>query len=294
MSEIASELRAISAPAPSRCATLDDVCALVDEVGLERHRESVLSLCRWSLRLTPSPGAPGGQAQRSSEGDPAPDPSAALPCVLELDLAAVAQLGQPGLLPSAGVLRLFVDNTQSRPQTICEHTRRCTLHWSPPPESVAVPATASGQPLELSPELLLPRVWSDPAQCLGLELTEVDAWEQLRNRLAGIQGAVPFDGSLDPQSLHRVLGYPDERQGNMPLASEMLAHQIDLGEAPAAVHDRAYEFEPGAQRWLLLAQLSDDQRLGWDWGWGDERVYVWIHESDLAARDFSRIRAFTQ
>ncbi len=169
------------------------------------------------------------------------------------------------------------------------------MRWSPTPETLASAATASsGQPLELAPELQLPRAWSEPAQRLGLEPDEIDAWERVRDRLAGIQGAVPFDSSPEPQSLHRVLGYPDERQGNMPLACEMLAHQVDLGDVPAAAHPRAHEFEAGAARWLLLAQLSDDQRLDWSWGWGDERVYIWIHESDLAARDFSSVRAFTQ
>lgn len=288
--DIAPVARAIAAPAPSRCATLDDVCALVQEADFERHLEPILSLCRWSLRLTPPIEAPVTQTAAAQEPRPQKDD-----CTVELDLAALPELGEPGLLPSAGVLRILVDDTQSRPQTICEHTRDCTVRWSPPPATAAAPATASsGHPLDLAPELQLPRVWSDPVQRLGLEPPEIDAWERIRDRLAGIQGVVPFDSSPEPESLHRLLGYPDERQGNMPLACEMLAHDVDFDDAPAAAHPRAGEFEAGAARWLLLAQLSDDQRLDWSWGWGDERVFIWIHESDLAARDFSSVIAFTQ
>jgi hypothetical protein len=291
--DIAPVARAIAAPAPSRCAALDDVYALVQEADLERHLEPILSLCRWSLRLTPPMQARATQTAAAQEPQPREDESA--PCAVELDLAALPELGEPGLLPSGGVLRIFVDDTQSLPQTICEHTRACTVVWSPPPATAASTATASsGHPLELAPELQLPRVWSDPVQRLGLEPPEIDAWERIRDRLAGIQGVVPFDSSPEPESLHRILGYPDERQGNMPLACEMLAHHVDFDDAPAAAHPRAQEFEAGAARWLLLAQLSDDQRIDWSWGGGDERVYVWIHASDLAARDFSSVIAFTQ
>jgi hypothetical protein len=154
--------------------------------------------------------------------------------------------------------------------------------------------TASGHPFELTPELVLPRVWSDAVQGLGLDPDEQDAWELLRHRLAESQGTLTFDESPDPQSLHRLLGYPDERHGNMPLACEMLAQGIDLHDEPAIVHPRAEEFEAGAARWLLLAQCSDDERLDWSWGTGDDRLYFWIHEADLATGDFTRVRAFVQ
>jgi hypothetical protein len=137
--DIAPVARAIAAPAPSRCATLDDVYALVQEADFERHLEPILSLCRWSLRLTPPIDARGTQTA-ANEQDPHPEEGEPLPCTIELDLAALPELGEPGLLPSAGVLRILVDDTQSRPQTICEHTRDCTVGWSPPPATAGAPA----------------------------------------------------------------------------------------------------------------------------------------------------------
>jgi hypothetical protein len=275
--------RAIPAVAPGRCASLDEACGLAEWAGLAGRRDEVLSICRWSLRLTPPDNASRLQLREPAEE------------TLRVDLAAVDALGEPGLLPRSGQLTLAASGDLTAAGSHGERIRPCEVRWSPSPGAPGGPAAiASGQPLELTPELVLPRVWSDPVQALELEFDELEAWERVRRRLAELQGTLPFDGISEPQSLHRLLGYADERRGNMPLVCEMLAHGIDLEHEPAAVHPRAAEFEAGAARWHLLAQCSDDQRLGWYWGPGDSRLYVWIHEADLAAQDFSRVRAFAQ
>jgi hypothetical protein len=254
-------------PAPARCATLDEVCELAGELGLAPREDAVLSTCRWSLRLTPTDDDFG-----------APDPEAQ--CAVELDLTWIAALGESGLLPDGGVLRL---DGAGVPE------------WAPPPETLGgSPALAGGRQLEVAPELVLPRVWSDSVSQFALGPGEVEAWEDLRHRLAELQSTVTFDASEQPQALHRLFGYPEERRGNMPLICEMLAGGVDLGDEPATAHPRAPEFEAGAARWLLLAQLSADSRLGWSWGADDARLYIWIHEADLAARRFESARTFRQ
>ena len=290
----ALQSRALPADAPNRCASLDDVCVLVQEAGLERHLEAVLALCRWSLRLDPPAGHTAEPDDPAAPADGAAASRELTRCVVELNLERVAELGQPGLLPDAGLLGLFVGEQSVVSDTYREYPRPCSALWSPTPAPAIPAAVAAGVSLELGPELTLPRVWADSVQELQLAEHEMRAWEELRHRLAGIQGVVPFDGLEEPQSLHRLLGYPDERQGNMPLASEMLSEGVDLADQPAIAHLRAEEFLAGAQRWLLLAQLSDDQRLGWSWGSREQRLYIWIHEKQLAAGDFTNVRAFVQ
>ncbi len=264
-------------PAPARCASLDEVCALADELGLAPRKDAVLSICRWSLRISPADdevATPEPQTQPQPEPEPEPE------CIVELDLTWIAALGESGLLPDGGVLRLHAEGPPE---------------WVAPPETLGgSPALAGGRQLEVAPELVLPRAWSDSVAALGLDPGELEAWETLRRRLAELQSTVTFDASARPQMLHRLLGYPEERRGDMPLVCEMLANGIALGDEPAAAHPRAREFEAGAARWLLLAQLSADPRLGWSWGSEDARLYLWIHEADLAARRLENVRAFRQ
>jgi Domain of unknown function (DUF1963) len=251
----------VPAPAPARCASLDEVYALADELGLDRHRDATLSICRWSLRLT---------ALDSGDVESPSDDSA----LLKIDLAWLAALGESGLVPEDGVLRFY----DGRPP-----------EYAPAPDTLGGSAAlAGGHQLEANPELVLPPSSADAVSSLGLDDDELAAWETLRRRLDELQTGNTSSWSGPPS--HRVLGYPDDDPGNMALACEMLAHRVD----PGAARDRAGEFEAGAGRWLLLAALGADASLGWSWGAAWERRYFWIHEADLAARRFERVRTFTQ
>jgi uncharacterized protein YwqG len=66
---------------------------------------------------------------------------------------------------------------------------------------------------------------------------------------------------------------------------------IELAGLPPGMHPRASELAAHVGDWRLLVQLTAEPRRGWVWG-GRDRLYVWIKEADLAAADFSRIRAF--
>jgi uncharacterized protein YwqG len=149
----------------------------------------------------------------------------------------------------------------------------------------------------LSAERTLPRVWSAPVQALGLDTDEQQGWQQLRRRLAELQGvtlADETDTTDQLPALHRLLGHPDERRGQMPLACEAAAHGIDLADKPPHAHPATRDLEAAADRWQLLLQLTTDDALGWTWREGRERLYLWIDTDDLHARDFSRVWAIPQ
>ena len=152
---------------------------------------------------------------------------------------------------------------------------------------------SSQLPIAGSIELVLPRTWSDRVQELGLTDEETRQWTQLRKHLAAFQGADLPGEQEPPPVIHRLLGYPDERNGDMPLACELaIGDPTHVG--PAYSHPRAPEFASAANRWRLLLQLSADELLGWSWGSGDERLYVWIDEADLAMGDLSRTHTIIQ
>jgi hypothetical protein len=68
-------------------------------------------------------------------------------------------------------------------------------------------------------------------QSLDLDDVEHCAWEDLRRYIIDEQRADLGDDVARAQ-IHRFLGYPGERRGDMPLACELMAQGCGLGEDP--------------------------------------------------------------
>jgi hypothetical protein len=134
-----------------------------------------------------------------------------------LDLAEVARVAATGL-PESGTLWCYADRVVVRDQ----------------------PAQGS-VPLSLSAELTLPRVWAAPAQALGLSDAEMLGWEELRARLAELQGVE----RTAPDHVMRLLGYPEDRTGDMPALCGEGAWRLLL-QLPAGGGRRRFVWVPGA------------------------------------------------
>lgn len=265
-----------------RCATREELLRLADEYGLTRTRDAVREHCRASVRLQPS--APTAASARPALDSWPSWRGAPLSLLLALDLAELTAVCPETDLPESGSLCVFVATGDSPSGLARDDAGRCQVVFSTEP--------VHGCPMaEVSGELTLPRVWAESVDALGLNRDEQAAWEQLRLSLAELQGVCAFDAESSPRAIHRLLGWPDERDGWMPLACALIDEGIDLAGQPPAVHPRAQELAPRAGEWRLLLQLTEEPRLGWVWG-GKGRLYVWIRERDLASGDFGRLRAF--
>jgi hypothetical protein len=286
----------------------DDMLAIADGCGLSRRLDDVRALARRSLRLTLVGEASPGARRASWLGDPGARPvdlawsgQQEPRCLAGIDLAqAGVVLGDDGPLPINGMLWCFA---QSAASFVSGHDNPgdhyVVIHKGdaiPGAATVSLEAAPPGslRSIELSPELQLPRVWSDSVQALELDEAEHDGWQRLRGQLAERQGIEVHDMTHGFQVMHRLLGYPDTRRGDMPVACELLDRGYILGDIPPLAHPCSAEAEADAGRWRLLLQLSMDDELGWSWGDRRERLYVWIDESDLTNGDFSRVRAFAQ
>ncbi|HEX5145548.1 MAG TPA: DUF1963 domain-containing protein, partial [Conexibacter sp.] len=281
-----------------------ELLALADELGLGARRAAIDALARRSLRLLPGDPEAAPRAGGSRLGG-APDLPHDAPWPhwrerplehrLQLDLAEVAAaLGdEPSPLPAHGTLWCFTP-LQPPSGLRAQHAGACAVLLG---EAPADAEPGYGDAVALAPELVLPRAWSAPVEALALEGEEQLAWQALREHLADVQGVALGDAGRDddaPQSLHRLLGYPDERHGDMPLACELLDAGAEPGDEPPLAHPRAAELEPRAGRWQLLLQLSHDERVGWSWGDRRARLYAWADERALAAGELAGVRAFVQ
>jgi uncharacterized protein YwqG len=78
----------------------------------------------------------------------------------------------------------------------------------------------------------------------------------------------------------------------MELDAELVAHGIDLEDEPFA-HVLHEELAPGADEWVLLLQVSNDEALALDLGEAN-RLFVWMRRDDLSAGRFDQVRAFVR
>jgi hypothetical protein len=275
----------------SRTVTVDELLELVDEYGLEGRCDELRGLARHSVRLT-SPMVdddPVGAwlfAPAAGLLDEAVWPlwsGERLTLVAQLDLTDPALLDVDLPLPGDGRLLFLFAALQAPSGELAAHEGAgCVLHV-PSPLVAAVGA-------QLSVELTLPRVWSAPVQQLALDPMEHDGYLRLRRRIATLQDVELDDTFGTPIAYHRVLGYPNETSGLMPLTCELVSRgqdARDLGGAPGDVGE-------ASQRWRLLAQLTVSADGPYNLGGEGGRLYFWIAEEDLRAHDFSRVRAIAQ
>jgi Domain of unknown function (DUF1963) len=292
------------APAPERRAPLlerarpsssaitsDALLALAEQHGLGAHLDDIAALARHSVRLT----AP--TLQDDPVGAWLAEPSdwllddeewpvwdgERLTLVAQLDLTDPVLRDVDLPLPPTGRL-LFLWPTEQAP------SGQLTRHGGAG-RVLHVPARGALAPeARVSVELTLPRVWAAAVQALGLDPVEHDGYLKLRRRLATLQDVELDDGFGLPIAYHRVLGYPNETGGLMPLTCELTRSGRDATDLDAADDDVGVR----ARRWRMLLQLTADEAAPWSLGGESGRLYMWIAEEDLRAADFSRVHAISQ
>jgi len=267
-------------PAP-RSVTVEDVLDLAKEEGLAHRAEAVRGLARAGTRLTP---ATGDDPPRSWIGRPAATAGAdgTAAAVADIDLADPALAG--GALPGRGRLVVQLVIPRRVPIRPCS---RAQVRVEPGD----APGRVEARPVELSTEMMLPRVWAAPVTALLFQEAEQSAYIRLRERVADLQGVPVEDGDAEGVARHHLLGYPTETSGTMPLACELASRGLDPDTPP---HKLPREVLAASERWRLLLQISQDEHGGVVLGPGPERVYFWIAQDGLDRHDFSEVWAIAR
>jgi len=265
---------------------------LAREAGLEKRLTEVRGAARAGVRLTPT-AEPRGRSRLGGSPDIPADfawPTwfdRPLAFVAQIDLAELDAAGVSAGLPEAGLLLVFAELAAALTGLMPDHKGSCRLVYFPPDTELAEDTRRSAEfrelAVELSRELKLPSAYCFAAEPLGLEPTEMDAWEDLRSRLARAQGVELEDDGYGRMALNRVLGYQDEVGRELELDCQLASSGIDAGDV-LAYFDVRDEHEAEARRWRLLLQLTADSTVRL--GDGMERLFVCIRDDDLRAQRF--------
>ena len=282
----------VAAKPAQRTCTPEALELLAVADGLIERLDEVRELARHSVRLTHRPAdafAPAGHSRLGGEPDlPSDVPwpvwqGLQLEFLGQVDLADVSFPGSDALLPAEGLLLFFFDADGTATGSSPEHlgAARALLVPSPgprPDEEDDRLARDLGAPVDLSVELVLPRVKSPVVRALGLDEGERRAWRRLRLALALAQGVGPGPERGPLPAVHRFLGYADESTGDMPRICSLVTAGHDLAEPESTPVD---EDSLDPSRWRMLLQLSVDDELDPCWADFEDRLYLWVDEGEL-------------
>jgi hypothetical protein len=266
------------APTVARSLTVEEVLDLAAEEGLAHRADALRGLARAGTRLTPAGGdGPArswiGREAATAHGD------GTVAAVADIDLSDPALAGGP--LPGSGRLIAHVIVPRRAPIGPCT---RAQVRVEPADTSERVEARS----VDLSTEMMLPRVWAAPVTALMFAETEQAAYIRLRERVAELQGVPVEDGDAEGIARHHLLGYPTETSGSMPLECELASRGLDL-DTP--LHRVPQAVVAASERWRLLLQLTQDEAGGVILGAGTERLYLWIAQDGLDRQDLSEVWA---
>jgi Domain of unknown function (DUF1963) len=276
------------APLPGRCGTPEALRALAEESVLAARVDAVERLARTSVRVEAAAvSARRGWTQLGGRPATGADAAAWPPRRRLLVQIALRELPAvpTGWPERDDLVLLYRDEPGGAVGAVRAPLPR--RRWRSTPRRTGVSAV-------LAAESTLPRAWAAPVQALGLDRSESDAWQALRSEWAAAQDAELEDEVHGARVVHRLGGYPDERSGTMPALCELRAAGIEGEDGDP--HRRVAEagLTERLPRWRLLAQLSSDPELGWDWGGPRSRLYVWADASDLESGDLSTVTAFAR
>ncbi len=272
----------------SHSASIEEMLVIAAELGLGARAEDLRRLAVSSARLTPAPGAGGSSF---AGGEPIVPDTVEVPEPLDG--------GPPGFvalldLPESGRVWVFRFDLGAEDPDAGETKAPAPIAVFEADPTEPIPRPPAATPLSVSQELILPRPWSAVVDGLALSLSEQDSWQELRTRLAAAQGVPLGESAPRAAAIHRLGGYPDERRGDMPLICELRLLGVDLAGKPPATHPLAGALEGKTDSWRLLAQLGADDDLGWSWGPGYQRLYVWGQVEDSAPNAVGRVEVVVQ
>lgn len=211
--------------------------------------------------------------------------------IAQFNCEEIAPLDTEGLLPETGVLSFFYEMDSMRWGFDPRDKGCARVFWF---EDVSALAPAR-VPEDLAEYFRFPTLQITAERELsypnGEDFTlEPDAswdWDDFNETLAML-------GAEDPDNCSKLLGWPDQIQGNMTMECEFISRGYYLGSGWDKVtpEDRQYAEQTSQENWRLLFQLDtvESENDDFELMFGDcGRIYFYIRKEDLLAKRFDRV-----
>jgi uncharacterized protein YwqG len=288
-----------SVPTPDRVAAVRQKLREEFEIaGLGRVAGDLEKLMMASIRLKATPAAESDLKPGSSKLGGTPDlpegvswpqcNGVPMALLAQLRLQDLAPYDIDGQLPKSGILYFFYEAREHVWGYDPKHRGNWAVIYhdgdldnprpTDSPAELAQECRFRACTVTFSSEITLPSYDSRAVERLEFVAAEQDVYFRL-----------PEADRAEGGVMHRMLGHPDQIQGDMTLECQLASHGIYLGNSEGYADPRRASLEDGADEWQLLLQIdSDEENLGAMWG-DCGRVYFWIRQADLRKRDFGNV-----
>lgn len=235
-------------------------------------------------KLGGSPDLPPGVGWPEWKGEP-------LSFIGQFRMPDVTEYDAEGVLPRSGMLYFFYSASQETWGFDPADRGSWRVLYADVDSSKLVRTSAPATLLEdgnFSPcaltygcEVTLPSLYSADMNNLELTEQEIDAYSELTDQLAVLRG----EGK---EPIHQMLGHPLEIQGTRQLQCQLVSNGIYCGDPSGYEDPRVESLKQGVTDWRLLLQIDSDDNAGMMWG-DAGKIYYWIRQQDLQARDFDNV-----
>ncbi|MBB3112299.1 uncharacterized protein YwqG [Paenibacillus phyllosphaerae] len=279
------------------------IVELITDSGLDRVKQSLIELLADSVRLNSEPCPDDEIGIGSSKLGGCPDLPVGvewptyggrpLNLIAQLNLADVQPYEPAQRLPREGFLSFFYDALEQPwgfdPQDkgrfkVIYSEPGLQLQRLPEPEELSEQGNFGAMRLSSQLDTTFPSIDTIEVVQLDLNVDEDELYWELTDQIAG---------SKDETLIHRMFGHPDTIQNAMQLECQLVTNGIYCGTSDGYDDARAAELAPGSSDWKLLLQVDSEEGIGTIWGI-DGRLYFWIREQDLAARNFDHVWVIQQ
>jgi uncharacterized protein YwqG len=252
----------------------------IAERVLQNRTDTVILQTRPGAAIQPGASKIGGTPDFTGAIQWPKDDGKSLAFIAQINLNEIAAIWPQSPLPKAGMLYFFYDTKQSVWGYDPEDKGKWAVEYLP---EITYPMKETSFPDDLPEYARYKAIAVEPVRrddfpgYYQIDTADLTISKPAQDRLWDIFQAFSDEGS----TVHKLLGFPDEIQGDMQTEVQLVSHGLYVGDASGYNDPRAEELRKTAYQWKLLLQIDSDDDAGMMWG-DVGRIYYWIHESDLA------------
>jgi uncharacterized protein YwqG len=202
--------------------------------------------------------------------------------IAQIQLAELPKAEFLNILPSAGILYFFYSADQEtwgfdpndKGSSNVIYSKSSEIHRRNFPEDLPDEGRYNNCSVTFEPSVTIPDIDSSVFDELHLSREKTDRYSEFSEHATELM-----------ELGHRILGHPNQIQGDMQLECQLASHGLYCGDGSGYKDPKAQALKAGAKDWELLFQVDSDDNAAMMWG-DMGMLYYWIPRHELMRKNF--------